>query len=95
MFISIYFKAFSFRQSNYFVLYFSQSLGILSSLESFSSKGTEEFNQVVEQSKIELPRSLVHVVTNWNIPMHNWLKKCKNNLFRIQLFVNTNNYFMF
>ncbi|XP_014673226.1 PREDICTED: protein-serine O-palmitoleoyltransferase porcupine-like [Priapulus caudatus] len=23
---------------------------------------------------VELPRSLVEVVTNWNVPMHNWLK---------------------
>jgi hypothetical protein len=26
---------------------------------------------------IELPRSLVDVVTNWNLPMHFWLKNCK------------------
>ena len=25
---------------------------------------------------IELPRSLVEVVTNWNLPMHYWLKTC-------------------
>lgn len=27
---------------------------------------------------IELPRSLVQVVVFWNIPMHMWLKNCKN-----------------
>ena len=26
---------------------------------------------------VELPRSLVEVVTNWNLPMHNWLKNCR------------------
>lgn len=25
--------------------------------------------------KVEFPRSLVQVVVNWNIPMHNWLKQ--------------------
>ena len=26
---------------------------------------------------VEIPRSLVEVVTNWNLPMHYWLKTCK------------------
>ena len=26
---------------------------------------------------IELPRSLVEVVTHWNLPMHHWLKTCE------------------
>ena len=26
---------------------------------------------------VEFPRSIVEVVTNWNIPMHFWLKTCE------------------
>lgn len=33
---------------------------------------------VTRPLSVELPRSLVEVVTNWNLPMHNWLKTCKN-----------------
>lgn len=35
-----------------------------------------EFN-VVNPLAVELPRSLGSVVTNWNLPMHVFLKKCK------------------
>lgn len=31
--------------------------------------------------EIEVPRSLVSVVINWNIPTHTFLKKCKFSLF--------------
>lgn len=27
---------------------------------------------------IELPRSLVEVVTSWSLPMHFWLKTCES-----------------
>lgn len=48
--------------------------------------------EVTKPHKLELPRSLVQVVVNWNIPMHNWLKQCKITILdrNIQL-----NYFIF
>lgn len=33
--------------------------------------------KIVHPLKVEFPSSLVSVVTNWNIPMHMFLKKCK------------------
>ena len=38
---------------------------------------SREFS-VAKPLHIELPRSLVEVVTNWNLPMHYWLKNCKH-----------------
>ena len=32
---------------------------------------------VAKPLHMELPRSLVDVVSNWNLPMHFWLKTCK------------------
>ncbi len=37
---------------------------------------------------VELPRSLVEVVTNWNLPMHYWLKTCSYRIVSI-LVINT------
>ena len=31
--------------------------------------------QVTQPHNVEVPRSLVEVVVNWNLPMHAWLKK--------------------
>ncbi|CAF0937932.1 unnamed protein product [Brachionus calyciflorus] len=73
-FSNMYFKAFSFRQSNYFICYFAQFIVNLNQFESFNSKEKNEFI-IVRQRMIELPRSMVNVVTNWNLPMHYWLKK--------------------
>jgi porcupine-like protein len=77
----MYFKAFSFRQSNYFVLYFSQFILFLCQINGFETisiqkNKDENLPQVLDQFKIEFPRSLVDVVTSWNISMHVWLKKC-------------------
>lgn len=41
-----------------------------------SSSFRSEFH-VVRPLRIELPRSLGTVVTNWNLPMHVFLKNCK------------------
>lgn len=42
--------------------------------------------KIVDPLKIELPTALATVVTHWNKPMHDFLKKCK---FLIKLNFNT------
>jgi len=37
--------------------------------------------RVVSPLSVEMPRSMVLVVTSWNIPMSRWLKTCKSPLF--------------
>lgn len=63
--VTIYFEALSFRLSHYFVSYLSQAICSLNG----SSR-----NIVTHPVYIELPRSLLDVVTNWNFAMHHWLK---------------------
>lgn len=63
--LGIYFEALSFRLSHYFVSYLSQAICSLNG----SSR-----NIVTHPMYIELPRSLLDVVTNWNYAMHYWLK---------------------
>ncbi len=65
----MYLQALSFRLSNYFVCYFSQSV---CDLNGISDRTLE--NTIVKPLLIELPRSLIDVVTSWNLPMHHWLK---------------------
>lgn len=36
--------------------------------------------RVVEPLNVEMPRSMVAVVTSWNIPMSRWLKTCESKL---------------
>jgi porcupine-like protein len=69
-------NAFSFRFSNYFILFTSNSLCILNNIKHCGKK-----NDLVYPLEVELPHSLIHVVTNWNLPMHFWLKTCKKSLF--------------
>jgi porcupine-like protein len=64
--VRIYFEALSFRLSNYFIAYLSQ---LLCNLNGLSSK------QVTRPNLIELPYSLLDVVTAWNLPIHYWLKQ--------------------
>ncbi|KAJ1354278.1 hypothetical protein KIN20_011158 [Parelaphostrongylus tenuis] len=59
-----YFVAQSFRSSHFFVCFLSQALSTLFGMRLL----------VCSPSKIELPRSLVEVVTEWNIPMHRYLR---------------------
>lgn len=66
--LSTYFKAISFRQSHYFICYFSQMLLSIATLKPELT--------LTRQLAIELPWSLSQVVTNWNVTMHLWLKKC-------------------
>lgn len=37
---------------------------------------------VAKPLNVELPRSMVEVVTSWNLPMSRWLNKCKSWLLR-------------
>ncbi|XP_072026412.1 protein-serine O-palmitoleoyltransferase porcupine-like [Amphiura filiformis] len=73
-----YRDAMSFRFSHYFISYLSETTGILAGL---GATGNVEEGDKVKWSfavakplNVELPRSLVEVVTNWNLPMHSWLK---------------------
>ncbi|XP_076338388.1 protein-serine O-palmitoleoyltransferase por isoform X2 [Tachypleus tridentatus] len=69
--LTAYRDALSFRTSHYFVCYISQASTILVGI----SQSPDEWDFTVSKPKyIEVPRSLVEVVVNWNIPMHLWLK---------------------
>ncbi|KAI0209981.1 Protein-serine O-palmitoleoyltransferase porcupine [Lamellibrachia satsuma] len=75
----IWFVAFrdaqSFRFSHYFICYLSQLTLTLSGLGMTKTNGDVRWDLTVSRPlHIEFPRSLVEVVTNWNVPMHYWLK---------------------
>lgn len=67
----MYFEALSFRLSNYFVCFFSQAISELSGV--LTSRNL--LKKVATPLNIEIPRSLIDVVTSWNLPMHEWLKQ--------------------
>ncbi|XP_062707934.1 protein-serine O-palmitoleoyltransferase porcupine [Aedes albopictus] len=82
--IVAYGTAFSFRMSHYFVSFLSQATMVSSgsmpnvdqSTKSLPFKLSQYFGYtVVRPWAIEFPRSLVHVVVAWNVPMHNFLKQ--------------------
>jgi hypothetical protein len=65
----VYLIALDFRFSHYFSCYLASSfIGPI-------RHNTFETNKFCDIMKVEWPRSLVDVVTKWNIPMHFWLKK--------------------
>eukprot|EP00731_Ephydatia_muelleri_P024150 Em0016g421a len=69
--------AMSFRYSHYFVCYISQFSVLAGGLGHIIEKdGTISWGSftVIHLFAVEIPRSLSSVVTNWNIPMHNFLK---------------------
>eukprot|EP00057_Strongylocentrotus_purpuratus_P007725 XP_011662199.1 PREDICTED: protein-cysteine N-palmitoyltransferase porcupine [Strongylocentrotus purpuratus] len=71
-----YSDAASFRYSHYFVSYLSTASSVLAgygAVKDTDGNTNWEFS-VAKPLHIELPRSLVEVVTNWNLPMHYWLK---------------------
>ncbi|CAH8477555.1 unnamed protein product [Heterobilharzia americana] len=85
-----YFASQSFRFSHYFVCLSSESfMAALGYCDKYSTKSKEKADTDEEESItevyrpvvvtqpwfIEFPRSLVEVVIQWNIPMHNWLKQ--------------------
>ncbi|XP_048739721.1 protein-serine O-palmitoleoyltransferase porcupine-like [Ostrea edulis] len=75
--IRAYRDAQSFRFSHYFVCFVSETTAALAGI----NPGEIDYGVTVTRPfYIELPRSLVDVVTNWNLPMHNWLK---NYVFKI------------
>ncbi|XP_067951400.1 protein-serine O-palmitoleoyltransferase porcupine-like isoform X2 [Watersipora subatra] len=71
----------SFRMSHYFVCSLAEATLLLSGVGEYNGDGElSNHVQVSEPLNIELPRSLVEVVTSWNLPMHKWLR---NYVFRI------------
>ncbi|XP_070193072.1 protein-serine O-palmitoleoyltransferase porcupine-like isoform X2 [Littorina saxatilis] len=65
----------SFRFSHYFVSFMSETTAVLSGIGWSEEDGNVQWTlSVSKPHNIELPRSLVEVVTNWNLPMHYWLK---------------------
>lgn len=67
--------ALTFRTSHYFISYLSE-MGMI--LAGYKDPGSNRWSYpIVHPLKVEFPSSLVSVVTNWNIPMHMFLKKCK------------------
>ncbi|KAK6177121.1 hypothetical protein SNE40_015288 [Patella caerulea] len=65
----------SFRFSHYFVSFLSEATHVLSGFGYTQTADSVKWDySVVRPDKIEIPHSLVEVVTNWNLPMHTWLK---------------------
>ncbi|KAK3102736.1 hypothetical protein FSP39_013537 [Pinctada imbricata] len=76
--ILAYKDAQSFRFSHYFVCFISEATATLAGI----GYGDLQWNLSVSKPQhIEIPRSLVDVVTNWNLPMHRWLKNCYSGSF--------------
>lgn len=70
-----YRDALSFRFSHYFVCYLSELTLTLAGQGATKTNGDLKWDvSTTHVSCIELPRSLVEVVTNWHLPMHTWLK---------------------
>ncbi|CAL8369194.1 unnamed protein product [Lota lota] len=69
-----YESAVSFHFSNYFVGHLSESLTMLSGAGFSEDKDHLKWDMVVVKPlNVEFPRSMVVVVTSWNIPMSRWL----------------------
>uniref|UniRef100_A0A3B4AYG9 Porcupine O-acyltransferase like n=1 Tax=Periophthalmus magnuspinnatus TaxID=409849 RepID=A0A3B4AYG9_9GOBI len=70
-----YENAVSFHFSNYFVGHLSEVTSMLAGAGFTQDKEQTRWDmRVVIPLHVELPRSLVLVVTSWNIPMSQWLK---------------------
>ncbi|XP_062596255.1 protein-serine O-palmitoleoyltransferase porcupine-like [Saccostrea cucullata] len=69
--VRAYRDAQSFRFSHYFVCFVSETTIALSGI---NPSEIDYGVTVTRPLYVEFPRSLVEVVTNWNLPMHNWLK---------------------
>lgn len=70
--------ALSFRCSHYFICFFSHYTALLAGLTSARNQKHDQIlgYSITKPWAIELPRSLVDVVVNWNLSMHYWLKTC-------------------
>ncbi|XP_059171792.1 protein-serine O-palmitoleoyltransferase porcupine-like [Physella acuta] len=62
----------AFRFSHYFISFLSDATSSLTGIAD-KEESALQWN-VVRPHNIEIPRSMVEVVTNWNLPMHYWLK---------------------
>ncbi|KAM3618798.1 uncharacterized protein V6R79_025076 [Siganus canaliculatus] len=73
--LEAYETAVSFHFSNYFVGYLSEGTTMLAGAGFTEEKGNVRWDMsVVKPLNVELPRSMIQVVTSWNIPMSQWLK---------------------
>ncbi|XP_022439226.1 core-binding factor subunit beta isoform X1 [Delphinapterus leucas] len=69
-----YESAVSFHFSNYFVGFLSEATATLAGAGFTEEKGHLEWDLTVSKPlNVELPRSMVEVVTSWNLPMSCWL----------------------
>ncbi|XP_043935251.1 protein-serine O-palmitoleoyltransferase porcupine [Protopterus annectens] len=69
-----YENAVSFHFSNYFVGFISETTATLSGAGFTDEKDHIRWDLVVSKPlNVELPRSMVEVVTSWNLPMSHWL----------------------
>ncbi|KAM4610802.1 protein-serine O-palmitoleoyltransferase porcupine-like isoform 1-T5 [Polymixia lowei] len=69
-----YENAVSFHFSNYFVGHLSESTTMLAGAGFTEEKDNVKWDMtVVKPANVEMPRSMVLVVTSWNIPMSRWL----------------------
>ncbi|XP_013418308.1 protein-serine O-palmitoleoyltransferase porcupine [Lingula anatina] len=65
----------SYRFSHYFISYLSEVTATMTGMTGTVSNGDSQWDfAVARPCHIEVPRSLVEVVTHWNLPMHYWLK---------------------
>ncbi|XP_015196837.1 protein-serine O-palmitoleoyltransferase porcupine isoform X1 [Lepisosteus oculatus] len=69
-----YENALSFHFSNYFVGYLSETTTSLAGAGFTDNKDNIQWDLTVTRPlNVELPRSMVEVVTSWNLPMSRWL----------------------
>jgi porcupine-like protein len=71
--LAAYTAAASFRYSHYFISFLSQSSTIASGIGYDSNQDSWSFS-VVHPVAVEIPCSMSMVATNWNLPMHKFLK---------------------
>lgn len=75
--LTSYKEAFSFRTSHYFISYLSETAMLAAGFKSLLIWNDGKWNFTVSNPfVIEFPTALSIVVTNWNQPMHHFLKKC-------------------
>lgn len=73
--LQAYENAVSFHFSNYFVGHLSEGTTMLAGAGFTEEKDNIRWDMsVVKPLNVEMPRSMVLVVTSWNIPMSRWLK---------------------
>ncbi|XP_068780294.1 protein-serine O-palmitoleoyltransferase porcupine isoform X3 [Struthio camelus] len=69
-----YESALSFHFSNYFVAFLSEATATLAGSGASLEKDHLRWDLAVSRPlRVELPRSMADVVTNWNLPMSRWL----------------------